>query len=100
MHGLGWDELIGFLDTAAFTGLLFEGQFLEVDGVKRFWPMSTPVYLETATSLLKLSTGANGGNVLFSVVDAPTWDAFRVQTAMSLESAHIFNDYLTGKVDV
>jgi hypothetical protein len=167
MRELGWDELIAYLDTASFTGLLFEGQFMEFDGIKRFLPMSTPVYLETATSLLKLSTGVNNGNVFFSVVDAPTWesfgedweemdevgvvdvgstyfgddpvqctqlrcaidnqpgpengevllvemtftreqrvlfdpwwDAFRVQTAMSLESAHIFTDFLAGKVDV
>ena len=74
MREMQWDELVGYLETADFTGLLFEGALVEVDGRKLFRTLSWPLYLETRDSLLMLSTDANGGEVLFSVVNAPTLD--------------------------
>jgi hypothetical protein len=167
VHELEWDELVACLETAAFTGLLFEGALVEVDGLKLFRTLPWPVYLEARDLLLKLSTGGNCGEVLFSPVDAPTLDpddhnetdllgvvdvgftyfgewesvqcvelrcaidtqpgpghgslclvemtfsgdqrvlfdpwwpaGIRTQTAMTLESAPIFKDYLAGKVSV
>ncbi|MEY9910982.1 hypothetical protein ABIA35_007233 [Catenulispora sp. MAP12-49] len=77
MSALGWDGLVGFLETAVFGGLLFEGSFLDdAAGFRRFCPMSTPVYLESGNGLLKLSTGVNGGTIDFAVVQAPVWEAY------------------------
>ncbi|MEY9928727.1 hypothetical protein ABH926_003366 [Catenulispora sp. GP43] len=77
MCTLWWDELVGYLETAVFEGLLFEGSFLDdAAGFRRFCPMSTPVYLESGDGLLKLSTGVNGGDINFAVVRAPVWEAY------------------------
>lgn len=76
MGALTWDELTGFLETAQFTGVLFEGDFDEHDGKRQFHAMANPVYLESPGGLLKLSTGVSGGDLAFAVVDAPTWESF------------------------
>lgn len=130
MRETQWDELVGYLETANFAGLLLEGALVEVDGLKLFRPLSWPLYLETRDSLLMLSTDANGGEVLLRVVNAPTLDpqdhietellgvvdmgftyfgewpsvqCLQLRCAIDIQpgkTAPVFKDYLADKVSV